>query len=86
MSLVNALHRAAEVLHAAGHLEPAATIFGWLDGRSFRTEIATATVADAMAASALTIGAEWERLLEAGRGMTLDQVVDFACEALATIA
>ena len=86
MHFVNALHRAVEVLHASGHLEPAATIFGCLDGRSFRTEIATATVADAMAASATMLGAEWDRLLEAGRGMTLDQTVQFACEALATIA
>ncbi len=83
MNLVNAQHRAAEVLHSAGHLEPAATV--WLDGRSFRTEIATATLTDAMAASATTFGAEWDRLTEAGRGMTLDRVVELACESLASV-
>jgi hypothetical protein len=85
MNLVNALHRASEVLHAAGQVEPAATIYGWLNGRAFRTEIAAVTLDAAMAESARTFGTGWDRLIENGRGMTLDSVVGFACEALAAI-
>ncbi len=85
LDLVNTMHRASEVLHAAGQIEPAATIFGWLNGRAFRTEIAAVALAEAMAASAARYGPDWDQLLDTGRGMTLEQVTELACDALAGI-
>ncbi len=83
MDLVNGLHRAAEVLHRNGRLEPAATIVGWLGGRSRRTAKATRVFAQAMAVVQLAMGDAWDPLIERGRHMTEDQVVDLACEELA---
>jgi predicted ATPase/class 3 adenylate cyclase len=83
---VNTLSRAVELLHAAGRSSTAASIFGWLDGRSGRTIDSFHQLVSVMAGVETAVGDRWSQLLDRGLAMTADQVIDLTCSELAAIS
>ena len=77
--------QAIVLLDKVGRQRSAALICGWLDGRSGRNVQTVGEHDAAVAAVRHSVGAEWDDLLERGRSLTSAQVIDFACDELATI-
>ena len=77
--------QAVQLLETAGRSATAAMICGWLDGRSGRAAFNIDEHIAALAAVQTSVGDQWEELLQAGRRQTFDQIIEVACDALATI-
>jgi hypothetical protein len=77
--------QAVQLLETAGRSVTAAVICGWLDGRSGRAAFNIDEHIAAVEAVQASVGDRWEELLQTGRRQTFDEIVEIACEELATV-
>jgi hypothetical protein len=77
--------QAVQLLETAGRSATAAMICGWLDGRSGRAAFNIGEHMAAVEAVQSSVGDRWEELLQIGRRHSFDQIIDVACDELATI-